>query len=157
VYTRYGGILLAWVHDQIYVAGGDHIPSTWASFVNQTGVTAVLHLRPVSPTPFQGPFPKSFLWMAVADESEAGLEERWLAASFIGKNLESGQRMLLHSSLRRHRVRWAYVSYLIWTGKSVRASIKVVEEKPWLAPYRTDKRTWEDFRQFVKIHRADEN
>jgi hypothetical protein len=148
---------LAWIHDQIYAAGGDHIPSTWASFVKQTGVTAVLHLCPISPTSFQGPFPKSFLWMALADESEAGLEERWLAASFIGRNLESGQRMLLHSSLRRHRVRWAYVSYLIWMGRSVRASIRVVEEKPWLAPYRTDERAWEEFKQFVKIQRADEN
>ncbi|OGO19800.1 MAG: hypothetical protein A2Z14_08250 [Chloroflexi bacterium RBG_16_48_8] len=148
---------MTWVHDQIYAAGGEHLPSTWASFVNQTGVTAVLHLRPVSPASFHGPLPRGFLWMDLADESQAGLEERWLAASFIGENLEKGRRILLHSSLRRHRVRWAYVSYLIWMGRSVRASLREVEEKPWLAPYHTDERIWEDFRQFVKTPRVGEN
>ena len=148
---------MTWIHDQIYAAGGEHLPSAWASFVNQTGITAVLHLRPDSPASFLGPSPKNFLWMDVADENQAGLEERWLAATFIADNLEKGERVLLHSSLRRHRVRWAYVSYLIWIGKSVRASIKEVEKKPWLAPYHTDLNAWEDFRQYVKTRRNGES
>jgi hypothetical protein len=156
VYTPYGGNHLTWVHDQIYIAGGDHIPSTWESFVDQTGIAAVLNLRPGSPSSFHGPIPERFLWMDLVDESQIGIDERWLAASFIGENLKDGLRMLLHSSLRRHRVRWAYVSYLIWTGKSVRASLREVEEKPWLAPYRTDENAWEDFKQYVKIHRMEE-
>jgi len=94
--------------------------------------------------------------MDVADESQAGLEERWLAASFIKENLEKGERILLHSSLRRHRVRWAYVSYLIWMGKSVRASIKEVEKRPWLAPYHTDLKAWDDFKQYVETRRVEE-
>ncbi len=147
---------MTWVHDQIYAAGGEHLPMTWRSFANQTGVTAVLHLRPVSPAAFHGSFPESFLWLDLADENQAGLEERWLVASFIDEVLKSGRRMLLHSSLRRHRVRWAYVSYLIWTGRSVRASLREVEERPWLAPYRTDKKVWEDFKQFVNTHRTRE-
>ena len=94
--------------------------------------------------------------MDLEDESHIGMEERWLAASFIGENVNLGLLMLLHSSLRRHRVRWAYVSYLIWTGKTVRASLREVEEKPWLAPYRTDEKAWEDFKQYVTIHREKE-
>ena len=148
---------MTWVHDQIYVAGGDHIPSTWASFVNQTGISAVLHLRPEKPTTFRGPMPDSFLWMDLVDESRAGLEDRWLAGSFIGENVENGLRILLHSSLRLHRVRWTYVSYLIWRGGSVRASLREVEKKPWLAPYRTEEEAWEDFKGFVKVHQTDEN
>jgi hypothetical protein len=148
---------LTWVHDQIYVAGGDHIPSTWASFVDQTGISAVLHLRPEKPSAFRGPIPESFLWLDLADESQAGLGERWLAALFIGENLEKGLRILLHSSLRLHRVRWTYVSYLIWRGGSVRASLREVEKKPWLAPYRTEQEIWENFKQYVKTHQTIED
>jgi hypothetical protein len=148
---------LTWVHDQIYAAGGDHLPSNWASFVDQTGITSVLHLRPDSPASFLGPCPESFLWLDLADESQAGLEERWLAASFIFENLKNGRSILLHSSLRRHRVRWAYVSYLIRIGRSVRASLKEVEEKPWLAPYRTDVEIWNEFKGYVDLHQVEAN
>jgi len=144
---------LTWIHDRIYAAGGEHLPKNWESFADQTGVTAVLHLQPMSPATFVGPTPVSFLWMNLEDEAEADLEERWLAATFIGENLKNRQSVLIHSNLRRHRVRWTYMAYLIWSGKSVRASVKEVEQKPWLAPYHTDMKGWEDFKEFVTAYR----
>jgi hypothetical protein len=148
---------MAWVHDQIYVAGGEYLPSHWVDFVDQTNVRAVLHLRPGSPAIFKGPPPEGFLWMDVEDEEQAGLQERWLAASFIAAHLEKGVRVLLHSSLRRHRVRWAYVAYMIWNGRSVRASLREVEEKPWLSPYHTERKVWEDFKQYVEVRRMEKD
>ena len=148
---------MTWVHDKIYAAGGEQLPSSWASFANQTGISAVLHLRPDSPASFQGPVPESFLWLDLEEESQAGIEERYLAALFIAANLEAGRSLLLHSSLRRHRVRWAYVAFRIWSGRSVRSSLREAQEKPWLAPYHTDEKTWNDFKEFVIIHRVEEN
>lgn len=148
---------MTWVHDQIYAAGGDHIPSNWASFVEQTGITAVLHLRPKSPSRFMGPPPMSFLWLDLEDESQAGLKERWLVGSFIGDHVKAGHRLLLHSSLRRHRIRWAYVAYMIWSGRSVRASLREAAQRPWLDPYHTDEDIWEEFKHFVMTRRFKEN
>jgi len=145
---------LTWIHDRIYAAGGKHLPENWASFIDQTGITAVLHLHPTSPATFVGPTPVSFLWMNLEEEAEAGLEERWLAATFIGENLKNGQSVLIHSSHRRHRVRWTYVAYMIWNGRTVRASLNEVEQKPWLAPYYTDVKGWEDFEEFVAACRT---
>jgi hypothetical protein len=101
--------------------------------------------------------PESFLWLDLREEHQAGIEERYLVASFMSANLEAGRSILLHSSLRRHRVRWAFVAFRIWSGRSVRSSLREVQEKPWLAPYHTDERIWDDFKEFVNIHRVEEN
>jgi hypothetical protein len=140
---------VTWIHERIYAAGGEYIPKNWASFLDQTGVSAVLHLNPEQPAKFLGPLPVCFLWMNLKGEKEAGLGERWLAAEFIGKNIEAGRSVLIHSSLRLHRVRWMYVAYLIWNGKGIQASLREVEQKPWLAPYHTDQDAWEEFQTFI--------
>lgn len=146
---------MTWIHDQIYAAGGDHLPKNWASFVDQTGIPAVLHLHSVRPANFIGLAPASFLWMKLEGEEEAGIEERWLAAQFIGEHLRKGCSVLIHSSHRLHRIRWAYVAYLIWSGKSVRASLKQVEQKPWLAPYHTNRKEWQEYKEFIAARRRE--
>lgn len=136
---------MTWVHDQIFAAGGDHVPAHWADFAQQTGVEAVLHLRPGQPARFKGDVPLAFLWISVAEEGEAGVEERWLAGTFIADSLSRGMKVLLHSSLGLHRVRWAFVAFQICSGQSLRSSLSRVAQKPWLTPYRTNMDAWKAF------------
>jgi hypothetical protein len=140
---------MTWVRDGIYAAGGDHVPSTWADFSDQTGIRAVLHLRPGRPAVFEGPAAESFLWLAIEDEGQAGLEERLLAGRFILDCRARGQRVLLHSSLSRHRTRWAYVSYEICVGSRVGSVLRRAASRPWLAPYPTDEKAWQEFARIV--------
>jgi hypothetical protein len=143
---------VTWVHDQIYAAGGDHIPATWAEFADQTGVTAVLHLAPGRAARFAGPPPEVFLWLDVEDETQVGLDERHLAGCFTLDCLTAGRRVLLHSSSGRHRTRWAYVAYCIYAGRSVRAALRQAAERPWLSPYHTDAETWQAFADVVRAN-----
>lgn len=145
---------MTWVHEAIYAGGGDHIPATWQDFAGQTGITAVVHLRPGNPDSFRGDAPKAFLWINLEAEEQAGVDERWLAGSFVMDCLAGGHRVLLHSSLGRHRARWAYVAYRICSGRSVRAALREAAEKPWLAPYHTDVAAWEAFAEAVRAREA---
>lgn len=143
---------MTWVHDQIFAAGGSHIPSTWETFADQTGVTAVLHLAPNQAANFEGPPPEAFLWMNISEERQVGISERRLASHFLIDCLEAGRRVLLHSNLGRHRTRWAYVAYCISTGRSVRAALRMAAEQPWLTPYKTDVTAWEAFAGTIRVN-----
>jgi len=154
LYTHRQGGHLTWVHDQIFAAGGEHIPLTWQSFAGQTGVDAVLHMRPEGPAEFLGPAPEFFLWLDVENESQAGLQERRLAASFLAHMLSQGHRVLLHSSLGRHRTRWAFVAYCIFEGQSARAALRRAADRPWLSPYHTDEDAWQAFAEIMRSSRG---
>jgi protein-tyrosine phosphatase len=78
------------------------------------------------------------------------MDERWLAARFIDRCLQEGQKVLLHCREGRHRVRWAFVAYLIYSGKGVRGTLSHVADRPWLSPYRTDSESWEAFSEHVR-------
>ncbi len=145
---------MTWVHDCIYAGGGAHIPDHWDDFAGQTGITAVVHLSPGRPTCFQGGPPRAFLWLSVADEAEAGGEERWLVGRFVDGALGEGRRVLLHSSLGRHRARWAFVAYRIYAGRSAASALREAAERPWLTPYVTDAAAWEAFADEVRARRA---
>lgn len=140
--------------DRIFAAGGDHIPNHWDDFAGQTGIAAVLHVRPGRPAPFVGLPPERFLWIGLASEGEADLETRWLAGRFVTGCLEEGARVLLHGSESRHLVRWAYVAHLICSGRTVPAALHAGETRPWLAPYPTDRRAWESFAGLVESRSA---
>lgn len=144
---------MSWVHRNIYAAGGDHIPETWKTFQRQTNIQAVLHMRPEGPAEFRGPPVDRFLWLDLSAESGAGLETRWLAAEFLSSALRRDELAMIHSSLNFHRTRWALVAYLIYSGGSIPASIRAVEKRPWLAPYHTERRGWEDFERLVERRR----
>ncbi len=150
MYTRDRGDRLTWVHDQIYAAGGDHIPKDWAAFRDQTGISAILHLSPNVPATFQGPTPIAYLWMKVEREQQANLADRWAAGSFLQTCVAANRKVLIHSNSGRHRVRWIFVSYLIISGRTVKGSISEVEEKPWLSPYHTELEEWHTFFEYVK-------
>lgn len=100
-----------------------------------------------------GPPAEKFLWLDVADESQAGLDERRLAANFLHDCVTDGRRVLVHSSLGFHRTRWAYVAYLISIGRSVGAALRSAAEPPWLAPYYTHQDTWDEFADFCRAER----
>jgi hypothetical protein len=140
---------MTWVQDGIYAAGGDHVPSTWAEFSDQTGIRAVLHLCPGRPAVFRGPPPECFLWLAIENEEQAAAEERLLAGRFISECLAKGMGVLLHSSLGRHRTRWAYVAYEIYAGLRLRSALRRAATRPWLAPYHTDEAAWGAFADLV--------
>jgi hypothetical protein len=141
---------MTWVHDGIFAGGGETLPENWAAFAAQTGVTAVLHLRPESPAAFRGPSPASFMWMDLTSEAEAALPERIAAATFIDDCLRRGQRVLLHASPGRHRTRWAFVAYRIWSGAGAGRALRQAAEPPWLAPYKTDRAAWEQLAEVVQ-------
>jgi hypothetical protein len=144
---------MTWVTDGIYAAGGAHVPATWAEFSDQTGISAVLHLCPGRPAAFLGPAPERFLWLPIEDEDRADSEDRLLAGWFIASSRESGLRVLLHSSLGRHRTRWAYVAYEICAGSRLRGVLRRAASRPWLAPYHTDEAAWEAFADLVALAR----
>jgi len=141
---------MTWVQDGIFAAGGESLAQGWEDFAAQTGITAVLHLRPVAPTPFLGRAPAAYLWLGVDDEDEAGVEVRWLAGSFIDACLAEGRRVLLHASRGRHRTRWAYVAYRICAGSTPVAALQRAARPPWMAPYHTDRERWTVFAQDVR-------
>ena len=136
---------MTWVDDHVYVAGCWYVPATWGDFAAQTGIHVVLHLCPQAPQPFQGPAPQGWLWLDIADETQAGAELRLQAGRFVLHWVTAGERVLLHSSLGLHRVRWAYVAYRICAGQSARAALRAAEQRPWQAPYHTDRQAWEVF------------
>jgi hypothetical protein len=147
---------MTWVQDGIFAGGGEALPEGWVDFAAQTGVTAILHLRPGSPAAFRGPVPESFLWLDVATEDQAGLAERLLAGRFVEACLVRGQRVLLHASPGRHRTRWAFVAYRVWCGAAPRAALHQASQPPWLAPYTTDESSWEKMAEAVRRLRRDE-
>jgi hypothetical protein len=136
---------LTWVDEGIYAGGGEQLPATWAGFAEQTGITAVVHLRPGRPAVFHGRAPERFLWLPLVDENEATGSDRLLAAAFVAGCLAEGRKVLLHSSLGRHRIRWVYVAYRILRGSSPQAALRRASRRPWMSPYATDLSAWEAF------------
>ena len=144
---------MTWVEEAIFAGGGEHMPAAWVDFAAQTGVSGVVHLRPASPAAFRGPTPARFLWLSVREESDTSDEERLLAATFVTQCLAEGRRVLLHSSLGRHRTRWVYVAYRILAGSSVRAALRRASQRPWMEPYTTDERAWSAFAAHARAAR----
>ena len=144
---------MTWVDDGIFAGGGEHLPESWEDFARQTGIRAVLHLRPGTPAAFRGLPAERFLWMTVADEREASVPERLLAGAFVETCLRDGYKVLLHSSLGRHRTRWAYVAYRILGGAEAQAAVRRAERPPWLGPYATDMAAWEAYAVVVGSRR----
>lgn len=141
---------MTWVEERIYAAGGEHIPRTWGDFAGQTGITAVVHLQPDRPAAFLGPVPEAYLWLGLEDESQASMADRWLAARFVGDNLRAGRKLLLHSSLGRHRTRWVFVAWAILDGRSALAAVRRAGDRPWMSPYHTHPETWDAFAREVR-------
>lgn len=136
---------MTWVHERIFAAGGQHIPRTWPSFADQTGISAVLHLNPNQPDFFAGPPPASYLWLDVTDEGGADAPTRWLAGRFAEWHVANGENLLIHSSLGLHRTRWVFVSFLLCRGTNLPSALRQAQEPPWLAPYYTDAEAWHSF------------
>lgn len=147
---------MTWVHHSIFAAGGERLPEDWQAFAAQTGARAVLHQRPGAPARFEGLPPEAFLWLNLEDERQAGLEERRLAAGFIADSLARGRRVLLHGSLGRHRIRWAFVAYRIYSGRGTRAALREAAARPWLSPYPTDTAAWEAFEAALRAQPEEE-
>jgi len=90
----------------------------------------------------------------VEEEKLAGMEDRRLAAAFIQDALEAGEKVLLHSAEGRHRTRWAYVAYGLYVGRRLSRVLREAAEKPWLAPYHTDRDMCRAFQERVKSVRS---
>lgn len=136
---------MTWVQDGVFAGGGESLAAQWRDFSAQTGITAVLHLRPSAPAEFVGPAPGAFLWLGIDEEAEALAAERLLAGAFIEECLSQGRRVLLHGSRGRHRTRWCYVAYRILAGSTPEAALRRAAQPPWMAPYQTDEARWRQF------------
>ncbi len=143
---------MAWVHASIYAAGGEHIPQAWEAFAETTGITAVVHVAAERPSRFQGPLPARFLWLKTAVEP---LDQslRRLAGEFVRQSLDAGHKVLLHGREGRHRVRWVFVAYRLCAGARLERALREAGEKPWLAPYDTDRASWETFHRQLQDSR----
>lgn len=140
---------MTWVEEGIFAAGGDHIPSTWEAFTQQTGIRAVLHLALDEPAVFEGRLER-FLWLNIEQEAQADLQARELAAEFIRACRDEDMNVLLHCSAGRHRTRWAYVAYRLLLGHGLKGVLRAAAEKPWMGPYHTDRDLWEAYRSRVQ-------
>lgn len=136
---------MTWVTDHLFVSGGDLIAETWADFQNQTGITVVVSLRADGPDTFGPPFPLAYLWLPADDAEELTLDAWRMGAQFIDAAVRMNRRLLLHCRLGLHRVRPLFAAYLIHTGKSVKATLREVEERPWMKPYRGQAARLEEF------------
>lgn len=143
---------VTWVDERIFAGGGAYIARNWLQFRADSGVEAVLELADEAQIDFQNNRPQRYLWMPISHEDEAGSVERVQAARFIAETVYSGKIILLYA-VRRHRARWAFVSFLIYRGMKVPAAIRKAEEAPWLAPYKTDLPAWEAY--FHYLHHPD--
>lgn len=141
---------MAWVHERIFAGGGDHIPATWDQFSREMSIQTVIHLSRPKPMVFKGHLPARYLWLDVEQEDELELPTRELCGRFVLEALEARGNVLLHSRHGRHRTRWIYVAYLICAGRQVRAALRLAEEKPWQAPYHTDREAWRQFQHFLR-------
>jgi hypothetical protein len=146
---------LTWVEENIFAAGGHHIPTTWAEFTDSTGIRTILHLSSGQPQSFLGPPPRRFLWLGVEDEKLAGIEDRKLVGKFIAESLAAGEKVLLHSAQGRHRTRWVYVAYALYVGRGLSRVLREAAEKPWLAPYHTDQAMWNTFQESLRAGSSD--
>jgi hypothetical protein len=145
---------MTWVENGIYAAGGDHIPQTWGAFADQTGITAVLHLSGSGPTTFAGRPAARFLWLGLEQEAETDEQARRLAGEFVADCRAQGRRVLLHCTNSRHRTRWVYVAYRLCLGHGLKGVLRDAAQKPWLAPYLTDREAWVAFRSYMKQFRG---
>jgi hypothetical protein len=141
---------VAWVHEQIFAAGGGHIPATWDQFSHQMNIKTVIHLSKSTPMDFNGGWPDRFLWLAIEGEKDSDSAARELCGRFVQDAVAQGQNVLLHSSHGRHRTRWIYVAFLLCSGRQLRAALRLAEEKPWQAPYHTDRESWETFKHYLR-------
>lgn len=141
---------MAWVHERIFAAGGDHIPDTWDQFSRQMNIQVVIHLSKPKPMAFQGRWPARFLWLDVEQETETAFPARAVCGQFVHEAIADKQNVLLHSRHGRHRTRWIYVAYQLYVGRQLRAALRLAEHKPWQAPYHTDRERWAEFKNYLR-------
>jgi hypothetical protein len=112
-------------------------------------IQAVIHLASPEPVAFQGLPPDRFLWLDIEEEQQADHDARALCGYFVLDALNNGGSVLLHSAHGLHRTRWIYVAFLICAGRQVRAALTLAEEKPWQAPYHTNRQQWSNFKKYL--------
>ncbi len=129
---------MTWVTDSIFVAGGDFVREFWTDFQAQAGVSAVVTVSAEGPVAYLDPLPWAALWLPVGDEAGYGLDQLLLGVNFIQEALAGGRKVLLHGPKGVHRTRPLVAGCLLAEGKSLARTIRTVEEKPWLPPYKGD-------------------
>jgi len=136
---------MTWATDHIFVAGGDFILSGWREFQSQTGVSAVVVVSETSPSSFGEPSPWAMLWLPVGEESQYTLDHLRLGVQFVKTALATGRKVLLYAPRGVHRTRPLVAAHLIAGGKSVARTVREMEQKPWLPPYKGEVALLEQF------------
>jgi hypothetical protein len=129
---------MTWATDDIFVAGGEFVVENWASFREQTGVSAIVTVSIDRPGIFGEPLPWAWLWLPIADEGAYTLDALGLGVRFIEAALAAQRKVLLHGPQGLHRTRPLVAAHLLAGGKSLSRVLREIEQKPWLPPYRGD-------------------
>ena len=140
---------MTWATDHIFVAGGDYVSEYWTDFQNQSGVGAVVTVSPERPGAYLDPAPWAALWLPVADEADYTLDQLGLGVQFIEAALTAGHKVLLHGPHGVHRTRPLVAAHLIAGGQSLARTIRDLEQKPWLPPYKGDVAVLEALREWL--------
>ena len=112
--------------------------SSWSDFQAQSGVSAVITVAAEGPAAYLNPLPWAALWLPVDDEAHYRLDQLALGVRFIQEALAGGRKVLLHGPKGVHRTRPLLAGHLLAEGKSLARTVRTVEEKPWLPPYKGD-------------------
>jgi hypothetical protein len=141
---------MTWATDHLFVAGGDYVSEFWHDFQEQAGVGAIITVSPERPPAYTDPAPWAALWLPVDEEGAYTLDQLALGVQFIEAALAAGYKLLLHGPHGVHRTRPLVAAHLIARGKTVARVIRVLEEKPWLPPYKGDVEVLAALHEFLK-------
>jgi hypothetical protein len=147
---------MTWVTDFVFVAGGDYVRESWSDFQAQAGVSAVITVSADGPLAYRDPLPWAALWLPVEDEAAYRLDQLAMGVRFIQDALAGGRKLLLHGPKGVHRTRPLLAGHLLAEGTSLARVLRIVEEKPWLPPYKGDPAVLEQLAARLAAERAGE-
>ena len=145
---------MTWVTDAIFAAGGDYVRESWSAFQAQAGVSAIITVAAEGPVAYRDPLPWAALWLPVEDEALFRLDQLALGVHFIQEALAGGRKVLLHGPKGVHRTRPLLAGHLLAEGKSLPRVLRMIEEKPWLPPYKGDRALLEQLAVRLAAERA---
>jgi protein-tyrosine phosphatase len=117
-----------WITEQVAIAGAAISSKSWAQFVEDMQITAVVNLRSEYQDEFVRPWPVAYLWLPVIDHTDPTLQQLLLGAQFVDAAVQAGQRVLIHCKMGIGRSPTMAAAYLIWTGFSVDEAMRQIEK-----------------------------
>lgn len=141
---------MAWIADDIFAAGGEQVTQDWAGFQAQAGALAVVLVSPGPLPALDAPRPWALLWLPVEAETEYALHHFQLGVDFVAAARAARQKVLLLGPRGLHHVRPLFAALLLSEGRSLARTLREVQQKPWLPPYRGEPALLEEWMTRIK-------